>query len=99
MVKGGYSRCIPEAIMVMEKPPKVISPSARVPGKEAQVIPGSESRRRWNNGYFRVSESFSRVSSKSGKYMPKGCVRGGTPGPGGQRVRPWGVLGRRLDRG
>ena len=50
--KGDYSRWIPEAIMVVEKPPEVNRPSGREPGQDLQAIPRLESRRWWNSRYF-----------------------------------------------
>ena len=46
--KGDYSWCIPEAIMVMERPPEVNPLSRRVPGQLLLAIPKSKSRRRRN---------------------------------------------------
>ena len=74
--KGDYSRHIPEAIMVMERPPEVNSPSGRVPGQLLLAIPRSESRRRRNSGRNRVTGNSSRVSVSGAKYMPKEDLRG-----------------------
>ena len=74
--------------MVMERPPKVNPPSGRVPGQVLLAIPRSESLWRRNSGRNRVTGLSSRVSVSGAKYMPKGGLRGGTPGPSDQRARP-----------
>src|SRR3954462_9882851 len=78
--KGDYSWCIPEAIMVMERPLEVNPPSGRAPGQLLPVIPRSESRRRQNNGQNHVTVGSSRVTVSGAKYMPKEGLRGGPPG-------------------
>src|SRR4051812_47781507 len=85
--KGDYSRHIPEAIMVMERPPEVNPPSDRVPRQLLLAILRSESRRRRNSGRNRVTGLLLRVFGARGKYRPKGSLRG-APGPCGQVARP-----------
>ena len=70
--KGDYSRRIPEAVMVMEKPPEVNPPSGRVPGQLLLVIPRSESLRRQDSGRNRVTGLLPRVFRARGKYRLKG---------------------------
>src|SRR4051812_34557683 len=84
--KGDYSRSIPEAIIVMERPPEVKPPSGGVPGQVLLAIPRSESRRRWNNGRNRVTDLSSRFFGARGKYRPKGGLRGA---PLDQAATPW----------
>ena len=48
--KEDYSRHIREALMVVERLPKVIPPSGRVPGRGLLMLPILEALRRWNRG-------------------------------------------------
>ena len=88
--KGDYSRHIPEAIMVMERPPEGNPPSDRVPGQVLQAIPRSGSRRR-NSRSFRVTGLSLGISSMRDKYRPKGDLGGGPSWPRrpGDAASPW----------
>jgi hypothetical protein len=77
--KVDYSRHIREALMVVKKLPEIDPPSGRVPGQGLLVIPISGSRRRWNNGEIRDTESLPRVFVSRSKYRPKKGTRGSHP--------------------
>src|SRR4051812_27721617 len=75
--KGDYSRHIREALMVVEKLPKVNPPSGWVSGQVRRVVPILESSRRRNRGKFSKNKGLLRVSELRGKYRPKGAPGGG----------------------
>ena len=64
--------------MLMEEPSEVNPPSGRVPGQVLQAILKSESRRRWNRKFFRVTGLYFGVFWTRAKYRPKGDL-GGAP--------------------
>src|SRR4051812_25422872 len=85
--KGDYSRHIREALLVVEKLPKINPPSGRVPGRGLLVIPISGSRRRQNREEFCEAGSLFRVSVSRTKYRRKEGQRGGPTPPGSLLVR------------
>ena len=86
--KGGYSRVIREASMVVEKLPVVILPSGRVPGRVLLVLPileaAAAAEQRWDREKSFSSEGFGGPS----KYMPKGGTGRASGALGAPPARP-----------
>src|SRR6187399_2270814 len=93
--KGDYSQLIREASMVVERPPVVILPSGRVPGRVLLVLPILEARWRRNRDEIAKKGSVLEGFGTRAKYMPKGVTRGGEEGPGApRRCQEGGRVGR-----
>ena len=87
MVQGGLLMTHPEGDHGDGEALNVNPPSGRVPGQLLLAIPRSESLRRRKSGRNRVTGLLSRVFRGRRIYRRKGTLRGGPPGPGGQRAR------------
>src|ERR1041385_7957853 len=74
--------------MVVEKLPKVVPPSGRVPGRGLLVLPILEARRRWNIGEIAKKGSRLGFFASRGINRRRGAARGATRGPGGPLERP-----------
>ena len=86
--KVDYSRFIREESMVVEKLPKVVPPSGRVPGSGFLVLLILETRRRWNRGEIaKKVSSFGGFASRR-IYGQRGAAKGATRGPGVPLARP-----------
>src|SRR4051812_31753453 len=82
--KGGYSRHIREAIMMVEKLPEVNPPSGWLAGQVRQAVPILESPRRRNRGGDRKKKRLPRVNIGQ-----RGAPRGGrVRWPPGRGVAP-----------
>src|ERR1043165_9449133 len=99
--KGDYSRHIQEALMVVEKLPKVNHSSGRVRGHVRWAAPILESRRRRNRGRYRekgsVLEGFwigvgpspkRPAGAARGHAAPAGCLGGACDPSGSSSVIP-----------
>src|ERR1041385_1248276 len=90
--KGDYSRHIREALMVVEKLPKVNPPSGRVPGRGLLVLPILEARGGRNKGEIAKKGYVLGGFGGQGKYRRRGEAKGA---PGVQAAsRPDPTLGR-----
>src|ERR1041385_5949557 len=92
--KVDYSWFIREASMVVEKLPKVVPPSGRVPGRGLLVLPILEARRRWNRGEIVNKGSVLEGFRTRGIYRRRGAARGGPGAPGAPLARPRGCRAR-----
>src|SRR3954466_7755454 len=88
--KVDYSRFIREASMVVEKLPKVVPRSGRVPGRGLLVLPILEARRRRNIGEIAKKGSILEGFRTRGIYRRRGAARGGPGAPGAPLARPRG---------